>query len=393
MELVKKVAIYPFIFILYEITIYLANDMYLPSLPALAHELSITQELAQNTLTAWFLGASALQLILGPVGDRVGRRIVMLLGGVTFVISSVICAITSDPTTMIVARFFQGTAIASIYVGGYATIHEIYETKEAMKLLAIMGSITMLAPAFGPIIGAFIVKFIHWRYIFWLLAISGLFSTILVLIVMPESNKDKHVLKLKVIVGKYCNLLANRRYLFLSLSYSMLVAYILSWLFESPFIIIETYKKSEMFFGLVQILVFGAFIVGAKMFASVAERYNVRKIVLFFLIMTFCSSLTMMIFSSFKYSFEICIICMTISGFSTSMLFAPINRLAIDSSTYPMGMRTAMLSTIGSLGGVISGFIITRLRENSIYELGLALSIFIALTTIGWIIAQKPCKS
>src|SRR5579883_399237 len=92
----KILALFPFLLVFYEITNYLANDMYLPALPSLATDLGITPHLAQQTLTTWFLGSASLQLFLGPLSDRLGRRPILLGGGAVFILSTIVCAMTTN---------------------------------------------------------------------------------------------------------------------------------------------------------------------------------------------------------------------------------------------------------------------------------------------------------
>lgn len=75
----QKIRYLPYLIVFHEIAVYLSNDMYLPSLPAITQSLGLTQEQTQNTLTFWFLGASALQFIYGPLSDRFGRKIIIIL--------------------------------------------------------------------------------------------------------------------------------------------------------------------------------------------------------------------------------------------------------------------------------------------------------------------------
>ena len=158
---------FPLLMVCYEISAYLSNDMYLSALPQMAIDFNITQHIAQLTLTAWFLGAASMQLILGPASDQYGRRPVLLLGGLCFVIAAVVSALTTDLTTLLISRFFQGCATCSVVVAGYAAIHELYEHKEAIRVLARMSSITILAPALGPLVGGLILQTVGWRFIFW----------------------------------------------------------------------------------------------------------------------------------------------------------------------------------------------------------------------------------
>jgi DHA1 family multidrug/chloramphenicol efflux transport protein-like MFS transporter len=68
------IVIFPILLALYEICTYLSNDAYLPALPHIANDLSTTNHLVQLTLTTWFMGSASMQLFLGPLADKVGRR-------------------------------------------------------------------------------------------------------------------------------------------------------------------------------------------------------------------------------------------------------------------------------------------------------------------------------
>jgi len=82
----KILNLFPIVMVFYEISNYLANDAYLPAMPRIANQLHTTNHLVQLTLTAFFLGNATMQLILGPISDRYGRRMLLLSGGVVFII-------------------------------------------------------------------------------------------------------------------------------------------------------------------------------------------------------------------------------------------------------------------------------------------------------------------
>src|ERR1700685_1274667 len=94
---------FPFSIVFFEIATYLANDMYLAGLPSLMIDFQITQALAQDTLLYWFLGSASMQLLMGPLSDRYGRKIILLLGAMCFTMASVVCALTSQIFPFLVA--------------------------------------------------------------------------------------------------------------------------------------------------------------------------------------------------------------------------------------------------------------------------------------------------
>jgi len=147
----QKLSIFPLLLVIYEIANYLSNDMYLPALPQMMDELGLDAKQAQLTLTAWFFGSASMPLIIGVMADRFGRRPILLLGGMVYVLATIACALSTNGTMLLIARLIEGGMVPSMMVAGYACIHELYEQKEAIRILALMGSISVLAPALGPL--------------------------------------------------------------------------------------------------------------------------------------------------------------------------------------------------------------------------------------------------
>ncbi|MGO1258390.1 MAG: MFS transporter, partial [Brachybacterium sp.] len=71
----------------------LATDMYIPAFPEVAEELGSTASMMQLTITAFFLGTASGQIVAGPLSDRMGRRIPLLIGIVLCLVASIGCAL------------------------------------------------------------------------------------------------------------------------------------------------------------------------------------------------------------------------------------------------------------------------------------------------------------
>ena len=88
----------------------LATDMYVPALPRVAGDLSVSVTLVQLTLTTFFVGMALGQLVGGPVSDQYGRRRLLVVSVVVMTVASVVCALTPSIGIMMLARFVQGFA-------------------------------------------------------------------------------------------------------------------------------------------------------------------------------------------------------------------------------------------------------------------------------------------
>ena len=152
----------------------LCTDFYLPALPDLTRQLETTTTLTQLSLTASLLGLGLGQLFFGPLSDRIGRRIPLLLSLVLFIASSVLCATTDSITMLIVWRFVQGVAGAGGSVLARSIARDSYHGTMLTQFFALLMTVNGIAPVVSPVLGGFIASHFDWRMLFWVMAGAGL---------------------------------------------------------------------------------------------------------------------------------------------------------------------------------------------------------------------------
>lgn len=365
----KAFAIFPFLLVFYEITTYLANDMYLPALPSIAADLHITSHLAQMTLTTWFFGTASMQLLLGPMSDRYGRRIILLGGGFFFVVATLICAYTKQIELLLMARFIQGCAVCSVTTAGYSSIHEIFTSGEAIQILAILESITVLAPAFGPVLGAIIIHYLSWRWIFVILLIWSTLALLLLWKWMPESNppEKRHRFNWQLLLKNYYSIMTNLKFMSYTIGCCLLFLALIAWIAAGPFLVISTFKFSTFYFGFFQILIFGSLIIGAQVVKYYIPTLGINKLVNISLGISLSGSIFALI-SSFIFPHFLVgiVIALMIFCFGSSLNFSPSQRAAVDACQEPMGARLAVFFTIMSVFGVIGGLLVSSTYNDTL---------------------------
>lgn len=161
----------------------LATDIFLPGVPEITAELGSGEELM---ITSFLLGFASAQLILGPVSDRVGRKIPLSAGMIVFALGAAWCAVADTMPELIIARILQAVGACTGPMLARAIVRDLYEGTRAAQVLSTLMLIMALAPILGPLMGGFLVVAGGWRWTFWAIAAVALIIFGLILF-LPES--------------------------------------------------------------------------------------------------------------------------------------------------------------------------------------------------------------
>lgn len=152
----------------------LATDMYLPALPELAEFFGISPSLAQLTLTMTMAGMALGQLFGGPLSDRFGRKVPILVGMTVFTLTSYGASEASTPSVLLFFRFVQGFFGSFGLVIARAIARDIKTGTELLTLYSALMMINGLAPVLAPVAGGQILRWTDWRGVFYVLTGIGL---------------------------------------------------------------------------------------------------------------------------------------------------------------------------------------------------------------------------
>lgn len=381
-----NLTLFSLLLVFYEIATYLSNDAYIPALPAVAHEFITTHHMVQLTFAMWFLGGLSVQIFLGPLSDRYGRRPVILIGGVIFVISTLVCAFAFNINILLLGRYLQGAAVPSMIIAGYAAIHESLESNEAVQILAKMQSITVLAPAFGPLLGGILLTVVSWHWVFGLLAIWASFALIMLYFKMPETlPKEKRQTKIHIgnIASQYYRLLINMNFMKNILAGGMLVGTLIAWMLAGPFLIISEYHFNSVYFGVFQALIFGSFIFGSQLIKYLMIKNNLDKLIIKALWLVLLSAIASVVITYYSPHLLVGLIAMfMLVAFGVGLCFPILIRLAIEKSEEPMGARISMVSMVQFFSSVLAAGIVSIFYNRTLLSLAGTTVIFSLLAFI-----------
>jgi Bcr/CflA subfamily drug resistance transporter len=377
----KSFVLFACLLVMYEMACYLAMDAYTPALPSIKNAFNVSYDSVQWTITAWMAGGIVPQIIIGPCSDHYGRKPVLLLGGLLFILSSIACAMSTTLTQLLIARFFQGMVIPSMLIAGYASVHELLDQQQAIQAVARMQSVILLAPAMGPLLGGILLTHAPWPWIFIVLACWGFISLSGLVFAMPESlppEKRSTTLNITNIITQYVQCSRNPKFMMYLLAVCGLVGTIVIWVSASPLLIIEHYHYSTLRFGVCQAVIFSAFILGTKLIQPLTHLNGDYSRVTRFGTVTMALGGLLCLLASlvFHEHLLIVIVTMMIVMLGVGVCFSVFMRLAIDASSEPMGVRMSLLTFGQTLIATLSSIIVIVFYYNTLLSLCILIAIY-----------------
>ncbi|MGI4762474.1 MAG: multidrug effflux MFS transporter [Janthinobacterium lividum] len=148
-------------------------DMYLPGFPAIALDLHTTVARVGLSLSSFFVGISAGQLLYGPLLDRYGRKPPLYLGLGLYVVASVGCLAVHSIEALIVLRFVQAIGSCAAAVASVAMVRDLFPVKDSAKVFALLMLVVGVSPMLAPTVGGYIAAAFGWQAVFVVLGGLG----------------------------------------------------------------------------------------------------------------------------------------------------------------------------------------------------------------------------
>lgn len=375
----RRALVFAGFLVLYQCLTYIANDMIMPGMIHVVNSFHGRESDIATSLTAYVLGGASLQIFLGPISDRFGRRPVMLSGACLFFVFTALIACSASMNQFLLARYFEGMGLCFIGVIGYATLQEIYAEMDAIRLVAILSNVALVAPLLGPLAGAAFIMYFNWRGIFLLIGALALLALFGIWRFMPEPvgatrNNGEQIprvsLSPRVVFGNYKRLLTNIPFMIGALSAGILNAACIAWIAISPSIIVTDAHLSVMQYALWQLPLFGAGILGNLYLRRLTWRYPLKRIITTGSLVSVTGLILTGLLPWLMNSHFVWLIPgLTLYGFGLGITSAPLNRQVLFSTPVAKGTAYAMISMISmcaqALGVEVSDFVYAQ--HNNFY--------------------------
>ncbi|MDP4211364.1 MAG: multidrug effflux MFS transporter [Bacteroidota bacterium] len=172
-------------------------DMYLPGFPAIARDLATSASRVSLSLSGFFIGISAGQLIYGPLLDRFGRKKPLYTGLAVYILASVGCAFSHSIESLISIRFIQALGSCAATVTSVAMVRDLFPVNENAKVFALLMLVLGASPMIAPTIGGYITAAFGWHAVFIVLTLLCILVFLACIFWLPDGMKPDHSLSLK----------------------------------------------------------------------------------------------------------------------------------------------------------------------------------------------------
>jgi MFS transporter, DHA1 family, multidrug resistance protein len=189
-----------------------AMDSFMPALGNIARDFSVSEAVAEQSVTAYFFGYAIFSLIIGPMADSIGRKKVILINNLVFLLATIACLISPNISFLITMRFIQGASGGAIWTAGRILTVEMFPEEKAKRAFGILGVVFSFGPAIAPIIGGWMVKDFSWAGSFYVMIFVSVFATVAAIFFLPETlnMENRQSFHIQTILKNYYMLLNNR---------------------------------------------------------------------------------------------------------------------------------------------------------------------------------------
>ncbi|MDE7397697.1 MAG: multidrug effflux MFS transporter [Muribaculum sp.] len=323
----------------------LVNDMYLPTIPSMMKEFHTTPSMTQMGISMAMIGMGIGSVLWGSASDRYGRKPILIVSLIIFVLSTVMSLFATGITFFIICRLFQGVGAGGAMVLSTSIPADVYMGRQLAKLMAIVGAINGVAPALGPVLGGFMADSVGWRGIFVVLLVIGVVMTFWTTRYHETLPKQRRLQarSMSDYLKAYRQLLGNRRFMIYVTIKAVAIGLLYAYIASAPFIIQTHYGYSAMTFG----LIFGGNALAMSIGSSLALRFKVIKqgmiagcIGMF--VFAVAEAVVMWHEAPFLY-YELCAVPMLLFS---GMIFSSANTLSMEVGRDEAGTASAILSVV-----------------------------------------------
>ena len=248
----------------------LSLNVFLPSLPSMAKHFDVDYALMQLSVSAYLATTAVVQIAIGPVSDRFGRRPVMIATISIFILASLCAIYAPNFIVFMICRLLQA-AIATAFVISRAVVRDMVPQDQAASMIGYVTMGMSIVPMLGPAMGGLLDQAFGWQASFWMLAVGGMLLLIMIFFDQGETFERREG-GFRAQLQEYPKLLTSQRFWGYCLAAAFASGAFFAYLGGAPFVGSNVFNMEPAELG----LYFGAPAIGYMIGNGLSGRYSVR---------------------------------------------------------------------------------------------------------------------
>ncbi|WP_166924121.1 multidrug effflux MFS transporter [Flavobacterium poyangense] len=256
-------------------------DMYLPGFSKIAADLHTTVAKVSMSLSSYFVGISAGQLLYGPLLDRFGRKKPLFVGLMVYILASLGCAYVSDIDSFIFLRFIQAIGSCAATVASVAMVRDLFPAKDIPKVFSMLMLVVGLSPMLAPTIGGYVTEDYGWHMVFLILMCMGILILIASQIGLPNSYKpDASIsLKPKPIIANFLMVLKEPQFYTYAFTGAIAFSGLFSYVAASPIVFMDIYHVDAKTYGWIFAFMSLSFIGSSQLNSILLKKFSSEQMI------------------------------------------------------------------------------------------------------------------
>jgi DHA1 family bicyclomycin/chloramphenicol resistance-like MFS transporter len=226
-------------------------DMYLPAFQDIARSLHTTTSMVDKSLSSFFVGLAAGQLIYGPLMDRFGRKRPLYFGLGLYVIASVGCFLSTSVEMLIIIRVLQAIGSCAAGVASIAMVRDLFPVKDNAKVFALLFLVLGASPLIAPTVGSYLADAFGWQSVFIVLLSIATLILLAVIFTLPESSEPdaSYSLKPGPIINNFLAVIRQPQFYTYAISGSIAFCGLFAYVAGSPLVFMDVFHLTKKEYG------------------------------------------------------------------------------------------------------------------------------------------------
>ena len=256
----------------------LSMNIFLPSLPGMTAYFDTTYAIMNLSISMYLAFTALLQLFIGPISDRVGRRPVVLVSFVIFFMATIGCLLSTSIEVFLFFRMLQAFIVTGMVLSR-AIVRDIVEDKKAASMIGYVTMGMAMVPMFAPAIGGFLNDLFGWKANFSMLLFIGIIIAALAYFDLGETNNNISKGFSKQF-KEYPELFKSKRFWAYSFTTVFASGSFFSFIGGAPFVSTNSFELSSSAFGIYFGVTTLGYVVGSFISGKFSERFGIHFMLL-----------------------------------------------------------------------------------------------------------------